>query len=593
MKKQPVTGSQTWVWSLRKDALLKELEKYPVNIEPQATLSELRFLLRTELNKAKAANAGRAGRYDKLLVDLDRSEAELDNLDNSDDGATIEDPENDDEHPSDEDRGSVDQSPETRNARHRQTREEQIRVEIEREERERFEREERERIEAEERERMENERRQQEERDRRAREAREQAEREQAERERAERAAREAAERDDQEIRERLRQEIRAQLLREREEQRARDAGREEREARVRRENEQREREEQELRARLREEIREQILREENERRERENRNRRTGHESMEVAEPRAGSSRQGTPLPSRARQSLLVDDSVELRKRDLVRKWGVVFNGERDVQEFLERLEELAESYGYEMDHLVPCIPILLREKALLWYRNNKRDWVSWEDFVSDLKAFYLPPGLELELEEQIRNRVQRSTETAAEYATKLQTLMRRHGQMSTTARLTRLYHNLRPEYRRYIKRTEFTTVPELLRLAGEYEQLVAQERAPPAKETKQPPRKPVKTATQAPLEIFEYNWRECCWRCRQRGHTKPECTNQWVKFCMRCGKMGTFSRDCPCPRQGNAERTGTRSQTRSVIPPGAQNQTSNAPRSPEPKAGNSSQQP
>ncbi|XP_057329828.1 trichohyalin-like [Microplitis mediator] len=340
MEKQPVAGSQTWVWSLPK----------------------------------------------------------LDNLDNSDDGATIENPENEDEHPSDEDRGSVDHSPETRNARHRQSREEQIRVEIEREERERFEREERERIEAEERERMENERRQQEERDRRAREAREQAEREQAERERAERAARGAAERDDQEIRECLRQEIRAQLLREREEQRERDVGREEREERVRRENEQREREEQELRARLREEIRAQILREENERRERENRNRRTGHESMEVTEPRAGSSRQGTPLPSRARQSLLVDDSVELRKRDLVREWGVVFNGDRDVQEFLERLEKLAESYGYEMDHLVPCIPILLREKALLWYRNNKRDWVSWEDFVSDLKTFYLPPGLELD---------------------------------------------------------------------------------------------------------------------------------------------------------------------------------------------------
>ncbi|XP_074114899.1 uncharacterized protein LOC141537675 [Cotesia typhae] len=208
----------------------------------------------------------------------------------------------------------------------------------------------------------------------------------------------------------------------------------------------------------------------------------------------------------------------------------------ERDVLDFLERLEELAESYGYEMDDLLPCIPILLREKALLWYRNNKRVWDSWEDFVLDLKAFYLPPGLELELEEQIRNRVQGPIESAAEYATRIQTLMRRHGQMSPSARLTRLYQNLRPEYRRYMKRTEFSSVPELLRLAGELEQLTVQEKASSRRENKTTSAKtsaPSKPNT--PLELFEYNWRENCWRCRQKGHRKFECTNRWVKFWKR----------------------------------------------------------
>ncbi|XP_057329906.1 trichohyalin-like [Microplitis mediator] len=339
-------------------------------------------------------------------------------------------------------------------------------------------------IEREERERIEVEEREQEEQERRTREAREQAEREQVERKHAEREAREAAERTDQELREQLRQGIRARILPEREEQRARESGPEEREARVRHENEQREREEQELRDQLRQEIRAQILREENERRGRDDRNRRSGHESMEVNQPRVGSSRQGTPLPSRVRQSLLANNSVELRKMD-----------------------------GAEMGR-----------------------------------------------------RIQRRT--------------RRPGISGAAGRISEK-----------LWRTEFTTVPELLRLAGEYEQLVAQEKAPLAKEAKQSPRKPVKTAETAPLEIFEYNWLECCWRCRQRGHTKAQCTNRWVKFCMRCGKIGTFSRDCPCPRQGNAERTGTRSQNRSVIPQGAPNQTNNAPRIPEPKASSSSQ--
>ncbi|CAG5093104.1 Protein of unknown function [Cotesia congregata] len=51
----------------------------------------------------------------------------------------------------------------------------------------------------------------------------------------------------------------------------------------------------------------------------------------------------------------------------------------------------------------------------------------------------------------------------------------------MTPQAKLARLYQNLRPEYRRYIKRTEFTNVPELLRLAGKFEQLVAQENGQP----------------------------------------------------------------------------------------------------------------
>ncbi|CAG5096425.1 Protein of unknown function [Cotesia congregata] len=259
-----------------------------------------------------------------------------------------------------------------------------------------------------------------------------------------------------------------------------------------------------------------------------------------------------------------------------------------------------MAESYGFEMDHLLPCIPILLREKALLWCRNNKRDWVSWEDFVSDLKSFYLPPGLELELEEQIQNSVQVATESAAEYATRLQTLMRRYGQMSNSARLTRLYQNMRPEYRRYMKRTEFANVPGLLRLAREYEQLVAQEKPPAVKETKQTARKPetsfnrkpAKPVEPAPVEIFEYNWRECCWRCRQKGHTREQCTNQAVKFCRRCGKLDVYSRDC-CPYPGNAARTGTRSQNRPVTSQGAPPQGKNtAPTNPEPQAGTSSQQ-
>ncbi|CAG5079395.1 Protein of unknown function [Cotesia congregata] len=208
------------------------------------------------------------------------------------------------------------------------------------------------------------------------------------------------------------------------------------------------------------------------------------------------------------------------------------MFCGDRNVLDFQERVEELVVSYGYSKDRLLQCVPLLLKDKLLLWYRNNKRDWANWDEFALDLKKFYLPSGAEIELEEQIQNRVQGSNELAKEYITNLQTLIRRFDKMSTDAQLTRLYHNLRPEYKRYIKKNEFTKVAELTKLTGDYEQMIAQEKSKP------PNMKPAKTMN--PLIINEYNAKTHCWRCGQQGHHRNQCENKLVIFCSRCGTLG-----------------------------------------------------
>lgn len=552
-----------------------------MSFESRATLTELRILLRAQLNKTKVANAGREGEYDQLLNDLDRSEIELDEI------VEVTVPDEalrsiDDDETQEDAQSRVTRKQEANEAELRRELENELREELEKKERERIEREnrekrrvERERRELEEqrvreqeiREKEEREQREREEREAREREIREREEqerREREEREARERTIRETRERENRELRERLRREITEQIRQEIDARRVRDQEngrpeseqevqarreREIREERERREREQREQEERETRERLRREITEQVRRE------------------IELERQ----ANQAAQNPGLIVSAALPRENDEFRTRDLVRKWGVTYNGERDVLDFIERIDELTESYGFQKDKLVHCIPMLLREKAIHWYRNNKRDWVSWEDFTSDLKSFFLPPGREIELEEQIRNRVQRETELAKEYATSLQTLMRRHGQMTPQAKLARLYQNLRPEYRRYIKRTEFTNVPELLRLAGEFEQLVAQENGQPQTSNKPAagkantgkPATGKTTKPAASLEILEYDWREHCWRCRQKGHQQPQCTNQRVKFCSRCGKMGTWTRDC-CPWQGNAERVDTSSQSR-----------------------------
>lgn len=234
-----------------------------------------------------------------------------------------------------------------------------------------------------------------------------------------------------------------------------------------------------------------------------------------------------------------------EIDIRDQVRKWGINFDGRIGLQDFIERVDELCESYGINGAQIVQCIPILLKDKALLWYRNNKQNWNSWEDFVKDLKLFYMPAGVDIQLEEEIRNRTQGLKEPAKEYITKLQTLMRRHGQMSESARLERLYHNLRLEYKKYIKRIEFQNVNGLIQLADAYEQTLIQEATykPPktqsvmletiylSNQTKK--RKDTET-----IMVNEYEHQFSCWKCGEKGHMQNGCRKPRVRLCIYCGK-------------------------------------------------------
>lgn len=499
------------MWSFRKSAVIAELAKFDIIPEKNATLAEVRILLRNALLKAKSANASRPGSYDTVLRDLDQSETAVDDADGDDSTS-----EPDDEHQEEIERELREQleREQTEWFRRREAREAQFRKETEQ------------RLRAE----WANRQREMETRDQRAREEytrrlREEGERQ--ERKRAEQVERERVEREQAELERNERERIaREQAERAERERLERERVERERIERERSERERRDREDQEARR-------------------------------IQDRQPNQRQIQAHLDPPRDRRDVNLVDEPREAATRDLVRKWGVTFNGERDVIDFLERIEEISDSYGYQRDRLVQCIPLLLREKALLWHRNNKRNWHSWESFASDLKAFFLPPGADTELEEQVRNRIQGAKESAKEYITSLQTLMRRLGQMSSEAQLSWLYLNLRPEYRRYIKRYKFISVAELIRLAGEYEQIVVQETA--IKKSSHSPQK-----TPALLEIHEYNWRENCWRCRQRGHTRNDCRNKWVKFCMRCGKIGTLSRDCPCPRQENHHGVGTSSESR-----------------------------
>lgn len=270
------------------------------------------------------------------------------------------------------------------------------------------------------------------------------------------------------------------------------------------------------------------------------------------------------------------------------VRKWDLHFEGQtNETVMFLERLEELRDAYAIPREELLRALPELLKGSALLWYRNNKSKWRFWHHFEKDFRRHFLPQDFELRMEEEIRSRTQGAKEKARDYLTAMQTLIRRHGNCNERAELARIYRNLRPEYKSYIRVRDFSTIEELVQLTEEFEQLQTETSAfrPPPKpaqayiaETAY--KEPEDTKTQkAPGVVrgnpgrqnFEetgaqrirpepraimpsgseqyipnYDKERNCQRCGDASHSRTRCNNKARIFCWTCGKLNVFTKSC-----------------------------------------------
>lgn len=246
-------------------------------------------------------------------------------------------------------------------------------------------------------------------------------------------------------------------------------------------------------------------------------------------------------------------------RTLDQMRKWNCHFDG-RGVYEFLERVKELQRAYQLTDQRLLQGLPELLRGDAQLWYRNCADSITTWEDFETNLRNFYLSPGELRHLDQQIHQRHQGSTEGVRAYATSLLTLMRRRGGFEPERTMETLYYNMRPEFRLLIRRTEVRTPNDLIQRVEELEEVQKEMLETSRDEARSRPKQGKAIAAAESTYVRE----ECCWRCRQRGHSRFECRNKGKKFCSWCGKEGVLTSHCSCPRSGNAGGAGKTNEAR-----------------------------
>ena len=238
----------------------------------------------------------------------------------------------------------------------------------------------------------------------------------------------------------------------------------------------------------------------------------------------------------------------------DQVRKWSIKCDGKKDVIEFIERIEELAEVYDLPKDLLPKTMPELLRGDALTWFRNNNRAWPSWNDFKSAFFHFFLSTNFFDDLEDRIKDKRQGPKESFKDYVLAFEELMR-HTHYSAERKLDLIYRNSLPSLQRYAKRNEFQTLDQLLTLAGTFEAL-----QPNTKGEDRPRGRPVREEHNNIMDAEYIDLKKACYWCGQEGHMKRECKNKRGIFCGVCGKKNVRGIDCCRRKSGNEE--GARQQ-------------------------------
>lgn len=298
--------------------------------------------------------------------------------------------------------------------------------------------------------------------------------------------------------------------------------------------------------------------------------------EPEERTDTHSGSNRQ-RPRSSSFKSAFSAESFQGFRRSELatimdtVRKWGIKFSGNKrptDAFDFLERVEECGRCYDIPLNQLPNVMPELLKDAPLDWYRSNKHNFKSWEEFKTCFSRFFLPRKRQSDYESEVEKCKQTKGQIIADYVIAIQSKMRWLKGYTEEDKLDRIYKNMLPEYKLYFRRKEASSVEELIELGIEYEDKIDEQRKQSHNKSSSPPsKKPEQPKSFSLLNNYDRN--ECCWRCGQRGHRRQNCRNRSILFCSYCGKTNTKSVDCPCSKPTRTAPTGKRpNQPENSIP-------------------------
>lgn len=282
------------------------------------------------------------------------------------------------------------------------------------------------------------------------------------------------------------------------------------------------------------------------------------------------------------------------------INQWKVCFSGDPkpvskydvNLHKFIGLVKCYCQRAHISEEAILEHILHLLAGSALDWYQNEGDNIHTWAEFVSRLKAHFLPLSHDFELIAQANRRKQGKRESVAIYVNAMRLIF---GAMSDPLKaehqLFLVRQNLHPQFSSIVASHSPRTINDVLRICKEIEcsknaeceieatkpkfnrptyrgvnvaekidnELVSSDEdnssdserekskvAAVKVDKKQKPEKR-KPATAKKEEVPVAAVEAACYNCGSEDHLQRNCKLKWPKHCFRCGAEGVILRDCP----------------------------------------------
>lgn len=213
-------------------------------------------------------------------------------------------------------------------------------------------------------------------------------------------------------------------------------------------------------------------------------------------------------------------------------------FNGKEPTKAhtFLLQVADYRTAEDITDEAALKSIAILLEDSAMAWWHTCRANIKSWDAFEAAFRKQYQPRVLDYKISDQIAARYQAPSENISEYVVVIQTLYQRMAQPPCEEeQVQRIFENLRPEYKTYLK-DDIVTFDELCERGYKAEvtmEGIKKFKAAQPKKTDVPTKVPAKVSKKTPdgqkaaatSSDTPRPPRPRCAYCKIPGHTEDKC--------------------------------------------------------------------